>query len=124
MLQKVDTFLSYPGTDLMGHYWGFLGYPRRCGVLYNKPTKCYTRIVNCLLLFLETPPDPEGPDSLDCEKCRKIVLANWSRILSKCRPGDKDLICRLHDFSLDKASKEDVERVIGWLKVSLQGYQS
>ena len=69
------------------------------------------------ILFLEAPPDPERLDSLDHEKCRKIVLANWSRILSKCVPGDKDLVCRLRDFTLDKACKEDVERVIAWFKV-------
>ena len=36
--------------------------------------------------------------------------------MAECVPGDKDLICRLHHFTLDKASKEDVEDVLGWLK--------
>ena len=99
------------------HYWEFLDHPGRCGVLYNERAKCYTRIVNFWLLFLEALPDPEGPNPLIY---RKIVMANWSRFLSKCVPGDKDLMCRLRDFTLDKACKEDVERVIAWLKVILQ----
>ena len=102
------------------YYWEFLDHPGRCGILYNERAKCYTRIVSFWLLFLETTPDPEGSDSLDHEKCRELVLANWSRFLSKCVPGDKDLICRLRDFTLDNTWKEDVERVMAWLKVSLQ----
>ena len=101
------------------HYWEFLDHPGRCGVLYHERAKCYTRIMHSWLLFLEAPPDLEEPDSPVHEECRKIVLANWSRILSKCAPGDKDLICQLRDFTLDKACKEDVERVIAWLEVSV-----
>jgi len=100
------------------HYWQFLEDRARCGDLYPERAKCYTRIVHSWLLFLEAPPDSKA-DSLDHEECRKIVSANWSRMLSKCVPGDKDLIYRLRDFTLDNAYKEDVERVIGWLVVSI-----
>jgi len=118
--QNIVSFLLFQGPGLRSHYWEFLGHPRRCGALYNERAECYTRIINRWLLFLEATPDPQGPDSLIHEECRKLVLANWSRILSesKCVPGDQDLICRLRDFTLDKACEEDVERVIAWLKVS------
>ena len=97
------------------HYCEFLGHPGRSGVLHDERTKCYTRIINFWLLFLEASPDAKGPHY---EECRRVVLANWSWILSKCVPGDKDLICLLRDFTLDKARKKDVERVIAWLEVS------
>ena len=122
--QNIASLFKFQGLALRSPYWGFLGHPRRCGILYHERPKCYTRIVNCWLLFLETTPDPKRPDSLVYEECRKLVLANWSRCLSKCVPGDKDLICRLRDFTLDQACKEDVECVIAWLKVSLLGYPS
>jgi len=91
-----STVLLPHDLEVGSHYWEFLRHPSRCGVLYN-----YARIINFWLLFLEVPPDPEGPYSLDREECRKLMLANWSRMLSKCVPGDKDLICRLRDFTLD-----------------------
>ena len=118
--RKLDTFCLYPSSALRRRYWEFLHDSGRCGVLYHERPKCYTRIVNCWLLFLEVTPDPERPNSLVHEEWRKLVLANWSRCLSKCVPGNKDLICRLRDFTLDQACKEDVEHVISWLKVSLQ----
>ena len=126
VLQKIVTFLSPDGFILRKCYWEFLDDRRRCGILYHERAKCYTWIVNTWLLFLEVTPDPNGPDLLDhwCQEWRKIMLANWSQFLSKCVPGDKDLVCRLHDFTLDKACKEDVERVIARLKVGLQGYPS
>ena len=120
--QKVVTFLLFHDLELGSHYWEFLDHPGRCGVLYNERTKCYTRIMNSWLLFLEATLDPESADSLAHDECRQIVLANWSRMLCKCVPGDKDLICRLRDFTLDNAYEKDVERVIAWLKVSLQGW--
>jgi len=119
--QKDVTFLL-AWVRLRVHYWQFLDDPARCGVLYNERAKCYTRIVCSLLLFLEAPPDPEGPDYLYREECRQIVLASWGRMLYKCVPGDEDLICRLRDFTLDRACKGDVERVIAWLEVGLQDY--
>ena len=122
VLQKSDMFLLLRGPALRSLYREFLDDPRRCGVLYNEPTKCYTRILNFWLLFLQARPDPKGPDSPVHEECRKVVLANWSRLLSKCVPGDKELICRLREFTLDLACKEDVEHVVAWLEVSLQGY--
>jgi hypothetical protein len=120
--QELNMLFKVDRSILRLTYWKFLNDPGRCGFLYNERAKCYTRIINFWLLFLAGPPDPEGPDSH--EKCRKLVLANWSRILSKCVPGDKDLICRLRHFTLDQACKEDVERVIAWLEVSLPGYRS
>jgi len=108
---KIDMFFLFPDSALGSYYWKFLNHPGRCGVLYHERAKCYTRIVNFWLLFLEASPDPKAPDSRVYEECRKIVLTNWSRLLSKCVPGDKDLICRLRDFTLDKACKEDVENV-------------
>jgi len=122
--QQLTTLSMFHGLPLRSYYREFLDQPGRCGVLYDEWYKCYTRILNFWLLFLEAPPDTEGPYSLNHEECRKLVLANWSRILSKCVPGEQDLICRLRDFSLDKACKDDVERVIAWLEVSLQGYPS
>ena len=122
--QILDMLCFLPVSALRSHYWEFLDHPGRCGVLYHERAKCYTRIVNCWLLFLEATPDPKGPDSPDREQCRKIVLGNWSRCLSKCVPGNEDLACRLRDFTLDMACKEDVERVIAWLEASLQGYRS
>ena len=118
--KKVDMIDLFHDYGIGRYYWEFLGDPGRCGLLYNEPAKCYTHIINCWLLSLRSPPDLEGPNSPVQKVCRNIVLGNWSRILSKCVPGDKDLICRLRDFTLDKASKEEVERVIAWLKVSLQ----
>ena len=123
--KKVDAIHLLHDDGIDRYYWEFLGDPKRCGLgLYNEPAKCYTRIINCWLLFLEAPPDPEGQDSPDREKCRKIVLANWSRMLSKCVPGDQGLICRIRDFTLDEACKEDVEHVIACLEASLHGYRS
>ena len=119
--QKVITFPLFNGYTLRRHYWRFLDDPGRCGVLYHERAKCCTRIVNFWLLFLEATPDPEEQSSLDHKRCCKLVLANWSRMLSKCVLGDKNLICRLCDFNLDKACKEDVKRAIAWLKVSPQG---
>jgi len=119
----VILFLS-PVSALRSHYLDFLHSPERCGVLCHELAKCYARIVNFWLLFLEATPDPVWPDSPHHEECHKIVLANWSRCLSRCVPGDKELICRLRNFALDKAYKEDVERVIAWLEASLQGYRS
>ena len=124
MPQKFIMFVLFHDFELGNHYWEFLCHPNRCGVLHNERAKCYTRIMNFWLLFLESPPHPKGPNSLYHEVCRDIVLVNWSRCLSKCLPGDKDLVCRLRDFTLDKARKEDVERVIAWLEVSLRGYWS
>ena len=118
----VTLCLSGSVSAMRRHYWQFLDHPGRCGFLYHERAKCYTRTVNSWLLFLEATPDPEGPDSLYHEECRKIVLANWSRILSECVQGDKDVIRRLRDFTLDKACKKDVERVIAWLGVSLVAY--
>ena len=114
-------FLLFDQFELGSHYWDFLDHPGRCGVLYNERAKCYTRIVNFWLLFLEATPDTKGLDSL--QECRRVVSTNWSRFLSKCIPGDNDLICRLRHFTLDKAWKEDVERVITWLEVSPQDYR-
>ena len=122
--QRLITHSWFHASTPRSHYWGFLDHPGRCGVLYHERAKCYTRIVNFWLLFLEATPDPKGPDSLVHRECCKLVSANWSRILSRCVPGDKDLICRLRDFTLDRACKEDVEHVIGWLRVSLRGYWS
>ena len=114
--QQVATLWFYTST-LMSCYWEFLDDPGRCGVLRHERAKSYTRIINSWLLLLEAPPGPEGPDSLYHGECRKLVLTNWSRMLSKCVPGDEDLMCRLRDFKLDLARMEDVERVIAWLKV-------
>jgi len=122
--KTVDTTCLFDDYWIRKCYWEYLRDPRRCGLLYNERAKCYTRIINCWLLFLEAPPDLEGSGSLDHKICRKIVLATWSRILSKCVPGNKDLICRLRDFTLNNACKKDVEHVIRWLEVSLQGYHS
>jgi len=119
MSQKIVTSLFFYGFALRSHYWKFLDDPGRCGVLYTERAKCCTRITSFWLPFLQTFQDSEGPDSLVREECRKIVLANWSRLLSKCVLGDKDVISRLRDFNLDLACKKDVERVIAWLKVSL-----
>ena len=101
-----------------------MSHPGRSGVLYDERAKCYTHIISFWLLFLEGSPDPKEPHSPFHKEFRRVVLANWSRILSRCVPGDQDLICRLRDFTLDKARKQDVERVIAWLKVNLQGYRS
>jgi len=114
---KVVTLL-HDVVGLRDSYWEFLNHRRRCGFLYNERVKCHSRIINCWLLFLEATPDPKGPDSLIHQECRNIVLANWSRFLSKSVQGDQDLICRLRDLTLENACKQDVERVIAWLDVS------
>ena len=106
------------------YYLQFLDHPKRCGVLYHERATHYTRIINSWLLFLEAPPKPLALHRRLHKKCRKIVLTHWSRLLSKCVPGNKDLICRLRNFDLAKARKRDVERVIAWLEVSVRGYPS
>ena len=116
--KEFDLVIPFHFVRLKSYYWEFLEDPGRCGVLYHEPAKCYTRITNSWLLFLEAPQGPEGPVSLAREEYRPVVLTHWSLLLSKCVPGDQDLICRLHDFTLAKARKEDVKRVIAWLKVS------
>jgi len=58
VLPKVVTLLEQ-FAELRSLYWEFLDHPGRCGVLSHKRAKCYARIVNFWLLFLEAPPDPE-----------------------------------------------------------------
>ena len=126
VLQKVAKFLLFQVEPfgLRRLYWEFLDHPERCGLLYNERAKCYTRIVNYWLLFLEAYPGSKRPDSEVHRACHTIVLHRWSRLLHKCVPGDKDLICRLRDFTLHKARKEDVERVVAWLEVRFHIYRS
>jgi len=52
-VKEAVAFLLLPNFPLTSHYWDFLDHPGRCGVLYNEPAKCYTRIINFWLLFLE-----------------------------------------------------------------------
>ena len=112
---RVDPFHS----DQMGrYYWEYLNGPGCCGILYHERAQCYTHIMNSWLLFLEAPPDPEGPVSPDLKEYL-VGLVTWSQLLSSCVPGDQDLICRLRHFTLANARKEDVKNVIAWLKVGL-----
>jgi len=107
---------------IIGNFWVTPDAP--VSFMTSGPSSTLVRIIGFWLLFLEASPDPQGPHSLLHKECRSIVLANWNRILSKCIPGDKDLTCRLRDFTLDKTRKEDVKRAIAWLVVSLHCYLS
>ena len=98
--QKPVALRWFPAFILRSHYWEPLDHPKRRGVLYyHRRAKCNTRILDFWLLFPEAAPDPKGLGSLVHGECRKLAtcFANWSRILSRCVPGNivEHVICSM-----------------------------